>query len=64
MSRPLPVPYTAAEAAQILRVSPLEVARLCRVGRIKADRPGKAWLIDPADLDAYRKGKRTDEDAA
>ena len=63
VSRPLPVPYTAAEAAPLLRVNPWTVRELCRTGALKANRPGKVWLIDPADLQAYIEG-RNDEDAA
>lgn len=44
---------TAAEAAAILRVTPVAVADACRSGELRATKPLKAWLIDPADLDAY-----------
>ena len=56
MSRPLPVPYTAAEAAQILRVEPYRVVKLCKAGAIKAHKPGLQWLIFPEDLQAHIEG--------
>ena len=53
MSSPLPQFLTAAEAATILRITPIEASRLCQAGSIKAKKPGLKWLIDPADLQAY-----------
>jgi excisionase family DNA binding protein len=51
---PAPTRYmTAAEVADVLRVKPLVVAKLCRSGEIVAIKPLKSWLITPADLDAY-----------
>lgn len=44
---------TAAEAAKVLRVGPWQVIKLCRAKELPATKPGKSWLIDPADLDAY-----------
>lgn len=44
---------TAAEAAEILRITPWQAVKLCRDGEIRATKPGKSWLIDEADLDAY-----------
>lgn len=60
MSSPLPRFLTAAEVADILRVSPFEVARYCQAGVIKAKKPGKKWLIAPADLQAYIDGGSED----
>lgn len=58
MTSPLPKYLTAAEAADVLRVKPAEVSRLCKAGTLAAHKPGLLWLIDPADLDAYIKGAR------
>lgn len=44
---------TAADAAKVLRCTPYTVATMCRAGTIAASKPSKAWLIKPADLDAY-----------
>lgn len=44
---------TAREAAEILRIQPIQAVRLCRSGELRATKPGKSWLIDPVDLDAY-----------
>lgn len=52
MSQP-PTYLTAAEAAKVLRVGPWQVIKLCRDRDLPATKPGKSWLIDPADLDAY-----------
>lgn len=53
MSSPLPRYLTCAEVADVLRVRPWEVSRLCKEGKLRAVKPGKAWLIAPADLEAY-----------
>lgn len=51
---PTPSPYlTAAEAADLLRTSPINVVRLCRDGRLPATKPAGKWLILRADLDAH-----------
>lgn len=47
---------TAAEAAEVLRVGPWAVIKLCRDGALPATKPGKAWLIESTDLDAYLAG--------
>lgn len=52
MSRPRQF-MTAAEAAEILRITPWQAVKLCRDAEIRATKPGKSWLIDEADLDAY-----------
>lgn len=44
---------TAAEAAEVLRVGPWQIIKLCRDKELPATKPGKSWLIDPVDLDAY-----------
>lgn len=53
MSSPLPRYLTAAEAAEVLRVKPWEVSKLCKDKLLPATKPGLKWLIDPADLRAY-----------
>ena len=45
--------FTAAEAAEILKVTAFEVTKLCRDERIRAHKPGKFWLIFEADLFDY-----------
>lgn len=45
--------YTAAEAAEVLKVTPFEVTRLCRKNIIPASKPGKSWIITEADLLAF-----------
>ena len=49
----LPNLLTAAEAAGVLRMTPWEVRRKIRDGKIPATKPGRAWLIDEDDLAAY-----------
>jgi excisionase family DNA binding protein len=44
---------TAAEVAVRLRVTPWFVTERCRSGEIRASKPGKSWLIAPADVEAY-----------
>lgn len=56
MSSPLPTYLTAAEVADILRIKPWEVSRLCKEGVIKARKPGLKWLISPDALQAYIEG--------
>ncbi|WP_371588272.1 helix-turn-helix domain-containing protein [Streptomyces virginiae] len=53
------VELTAEQAALLLGCSTEYVRRLARTGRVLARRAGPAWLIDPASLDAYRKGQQT-----
>lgn len=55
-----PTFFTAAEAGEILRVGSWQAVALCRTGELKATKPGKQWLIDPADLDAYIAAGRND----
>lgn len=62
-----PVKYlTAIEAADVLRVGPWTVIKLCRDGKIPATKPVKSWLIAETDLDAYLAdaSNRTSEDVA
>ena len=44
---------TAPEVADILRIGTYQAIVLCRTGAIRASKPGKSWLVDPADLRAY-----------
>jgi excisionase family DNA binding protein len=44
---------TASEAAARLRVGTFQVVELCREGKLRATKPGRMWLILPADLEAY-----------
>lgn len=57
---------TAAQAAEKLHVKPIQVADLCKSKKLVAFKPGKAWLIKPADLEAYIEAHRNQpvEDAA
>lgn len=54
----------AHEVADVLRVSTLSVNRLCHSGELRASKPGKSWLIDPADLQAYLDAHRNDTKAS
>jgi excisionase family DNA binding protein len=44
---------TAEDVAAVLRIGSWSVVQLCRTGQLRASKPGKSWLIDPADLRAY-----------
>ncbi|WP_200214978.1 helix-turn-helix domain-containing protein [Micromonospora coerulea] len=49
------VEISTDDAAALLECSAQHVRRLCRSRRLMARRVGqRAWLIDPASLDAYR----------
>lgn len=52
---------TAAEAADVLRITPIQAVKLCRTGELRATKPGKAWLINPEDLDAYLDAHSNDD---
>lgn len=57
---------TAAEVSPVLRVGPWRVVQLCQSGELPASKPGKSWLIDPADLRAYlakHSNQQVDDDA-
>ncbi|MGW1799155.1 helix-turn-helix domain-containing protein [Streptomyces sp. NPDC001984] len=45
------------EVAALLECSPQYARRLAREGRLRARRAGRIWLVDPASLDAYRRGQ-------
>ena len=36
---------TVAEVADILRIGPWQVTKWCRSGKLRASKPGNAWLI-------------------
>lgn len=55
---------TAHEVADLLRIGPYQVVILCRTGALRASKPGKSWLIDPADLRAYIEASRNDTEAS
>jgi len=42
---------TVAEAAEIRGVSPRRIRKLCEDGRLKAEKVGRDWLIDPRSLE-------------
>lgn len=46
-------PMTADEVAAYLRTSAWSVVKLCREGKLRAAKPGRAWLITHADFEAY-----------
>lgn len=47
--------YTAAEVAQIIRISPSSVRQLCIDGKIPATKPAGTWLIPSAAFDTWLK---------
>ncbi|MBP2389373.1 helix-turn-helix domain-containing protein [Aeromicrobium fastidiosum] len=49
----LPIFYTTAEVAAVLRESGENVSRRCKRGEIKAVRPGRKYLISQAALDEF-----------
>lgn len=55
---------TALEVAPMLRMTGVEVVRLCREGKLRATKPGKAWLILPADVSAYINAGYNDQASA
>lgn len=62
---PDPSPYlTAAEAADILRMTPIGVIRLCREGKLPATKPAGKWLISRDDLQAHLEAAHNTNRAA
>lgn len=53
---------TVKQAAQHLECSPRWVRHLAGRGVIKAERAGRAWLIDRQSLDDYRRNGRSGDD--
>ncbi|GAB2325616.1 hypothetical protein STREPTOSP366_08250 [Streptomyces variabilis] len=50
--------FGAAQAAQVLGCTAKHVRYLCRTERLRAQRVGCTWLIDPEDLHAFRIERR------
>ncbi|MEU3093401.1 helix-turn-helix domain-containing protein [Streptomyces sp. NPDC006967] len=50
--------FGAAQAAQVLGCTAKHVRYLCRTERLRAQRVGSTWLIDPEDLHAFRIERR------
>lgn len=48
------------EAAAVLGCTPEYVRRLARTERLRAQRVGGVWVVDPRDLDALRYGRTED----
>ncbi len=46
------------EAAKRLGVHPKRVLALINTGKLKAKKPARDWLIDPASVDAYAQSPR------
>ncbi len=46
-------PLTVAEAAAVKGVSTRRIRALCEAGRIRAEKVGRDWLIDPKALDRF-----------
>jgi len=61
---PDPKYLTAAQAAEMLHVTPWRITEACRSAELKAAKVGKAWLIRPADLAAYVEAHSNTQDAA
>ena len=49
---------TTKEVALYLGVRPGYVARLCKKGVLVATRFGRAWVIDPASVEAYKNAPK------
>lgn len=47
---------TCVEVAAVLRISAIQVADLCRSGKIRATRPAKQWLIPESAVREYLNG--------
>lgn len=48
---------TAAEAAELLRVTPFWVTEECRRGNLRAAKVARSWRITKPDLDEYVASK-------
>lgn len=59
-----PTYLSAAQAAEILHVTPWRVTEACRSGELKAAKPGKSWLIAPVDLMAFIDSHSNQQGAA
>ena len=54
MNRPL----TVAEVATRLGIGSDLVARYCAQGRLRAEKPGRDWLVDPASVERFEQERR------
>jgi excisionase family DNA binding protein len=54
MNRPL----TAAEVAARLGIDSSLVSRYCSQGRLRAEKPGRDWLIDPVSVEEFERERR------
>lgn len=50
-------PYTTQQLARKAGTSDVTIRRLCKSGKIKATKHGRAWLIKREDGDAWLKTK-------
>lgn len=50
--------YSSAEAADKIGITESLVCRYCRLGRIKARRIGRSWIITKEALDDFKKRPR------
>lgn len=55
---------TADEVAEVLRLTPITVARLCRAGKLPATKPAGTWLIAEPDLQAHIEASRPAQEAS
>lgn len=51
--------YTADDASECLGMTPQNVRRLCRLGKLKADCSGGSWMIDEDDV--WRLARENEE---
>ena len=49
---------TTTQAAEVLNKPRREVQRLIQVGRLKAEKVGRDYLLDPADVAAFQPQQR------
>lgn len=52
------VEITTDQAAEVMGCSARRIRQLVHAGRVRARRAGHTWLVDSADLDRYRHGRR------
>lgn len=55
---------TADEVAPVLRVTPYQVTQLCKSGKLRATKPGRNWLIEPAAVHEFLESGRPEQGAA
>lgn len=54
----MPEWITVNQAADILVVKPDRVRKLCRAGKLKTERFGRAWMVDRESVIDYKKTYR------